>query len=77
MQMPVTLPGALSRDSAAVAVTRQYEVHAVGLIRLAMVMLGDRQSAEDAVQEAFCELYRRYGSLVQPDRALPTSGPAC
>ncbi len=51
------------------AVTRLYELHAVGLIRLAMVMLGDRPSAEDAVQDAFCVLYR-YGSLVQPDRAL-------
>ena len=69
--MPVTLPGNLGQDAAAAAVTRLYEVHAVGLIRLAMVMPGDRQSAEDAVQEAFCGLYRRYGSLVQPERALP------
>lgn len=50
--------------------TALYEAHALGLIRLAVVMLGDRPSAEDVVQDAFCGLYRRFGSLDQPDRAL-------
>ena len=58
-----------SRDAEA-AVTALYEVHAVGLIRLAVVMLGDRAAAEDVVQEAFCGLYRRYHKLADPDRAL-------
>jgi RNA polymerase sigma-70 factor (sigma-E family) len=58
--------GAESRE----AVTLLYQVHAVGMIRLAVVMLGDRAAAEDVVQDAFCALYRRYGSLDQPDRAL-------
>ena len=40
------------------------------MIRLAVVMLGDRAAAEDVVQDAFCALYRRFGSLTQPDRAL-------
>jgi hypothetical protein len=35
---------------AAAAVTRLYQGHAVGLIRLAVVMLGDRPAAEDVVQ---------------------------
>jgi DNA-directed RNA polymerase specialized sigma24 family protein len=35
------------------AVTSLYQGHAGGLIRLAVVMLGDRASAEDAVQDAF------------------------
>jgi DNA-directed RNA polymerase specialized sigma24 family protein len=34
------------------------EEHAVGLIRLAVVMLGDRSAAEDVVQAAFCGLAR-------------------
>jgi RNA polymerase sigma-70 factor (sigma-E family) len=59
-----------AEHAAAAAVTTLYEIHAVGLIRLAMVMLGDRASAEDAVQDAFCGLYRRYGSLAEPERAL-------
>jgi DNA-directed RNA polymerase specialized sigma24 family protein len=61
----VCLPGpARSRcdagDSAEVAVGALYQASAVSLIRLAYVMLGDRPSAEDVVQEAFCGLYRRW-----------------
>jgi RNA polymerase sigma-70 factor (sigma-E family) len=58
------------RADAAQAVTALYERHAVGLIRLAVVMLGDRAAAEDVVQEAFCGLYRRWGQLADPDKAL-------
>lgn len=34
------------------AVSDLYQAHALGLIRLAVVMLGDRPAAEDVVQEA-------------------------
>jgi RNA polymerase sigma-70 factor (sigma-E family) len=51
------------------AVSALYEAHAVGLIRLAVVMLGDRPAAEDVVQEAFCGLYRRWGQLDDPGNA--------
>jgi RNA polymerase sigma-70 factor (sigma-E family) len=33
-------------------------------------MLGDRPAAEDAVQDAFCGLYRRWHSLADPGKAL-------
>jgi RNA polymerase sigma-70 factor (sigma-E family) len=52
------------------AVTALYEAHALGLTRLAAVMLGDRPAAEDVVQDAFLGLYRRFGSLGQQERAL-------
>jgi RNA polymerase sigma-70 factor (sigma-E family) len=52
------------------AVTELYRAHALGLIRLAVVMLGDRPAAEDAVQEAFCGLYRRWHHLSDPAKAL-------
>lgn len=52
---------------AAQAVTALYAAHAVGLIRLAVIMLGDTAAAEDVVQDAFCGLYRRWGQLA--DRA--------
>lgn len=52
------------------AVTALYQGHAVGLVRLAVIMLGDRPAAEDVVQEAFCGLYRRWGSLSDPANAL-------
>jgi RNA polymerase sigma-70 factor (sigma-E family) len=53
------------------AVTALYRDHALGLIRLAHLMLGDRAAAEDVVQEAFCGLYRRWRRLADPDKALP------
>jgi RNA polymerase sigma-70 factor (sigma-E family) len=59
-----------SQDAASI-VTGLYELHAVGLIRLAMIMLGDRAAAEDVVQEAFCGLYRRWRHLDDPGKALP------
>jgi DNA-directed RNA polymerase specialized sigma24 family protein len=51
-------------------VTALYRAHALGLIRLAVVMLGDRPAAEDVVQEAFCGLYRRWHSLSDTAKAL-------
>jgi RNA polymerase sigma-70 factor (sigma-E family) len=52
------------------AVTDLYEAHALGLIRLAHIMLGDRPAAEDVVQEAFCGLYRRWSHLADPASAV-------
>jgi RNA polymerase sigma-70 factor (sigma-E family) len=63
-------PDDAARAEAAQAVTALYEAHAVGLIRLGVVMLGDRAAAEDAVQDAFCGLYRRWGQLADPAKAL-------
>lgn len=55
---------------AADAVTALYQAHAVGLIRLAIVMLGERTAAEDVVQDAFFGLYRHWDGLTDPDKAL-------
>jgi RNA polymerase sigma-70 factor (sigma-E family) len=43
-----------------------YEQTAVSLIRLAYVILSDRQRAEDVVHDAFLALYRRWGKLADP-----------
>jgi RNA polymerase sigma-70 factor (sigma-E family) len=58
------------RADAGPLVTALYQAHGVGLIRLAVVMLGDRPAAEDVVQEAFCGLYRRWDRLDDPGNAL-------
>ena len=60
---PRRRPGA---DSAAAAVGALYEASALGLIRMAYVMLGDLPGAEDVVQEAFAGLYRRWDRLADP-----------
>jgi RNA polymerase sigma-70 factor (sigma-E family) len=64
---PRARPG---RVAARPAVGGLYQAHAVGLIRLAVVMLGDRPTAEDVVQEAFCGLYRRWERLADDAKAL-------
>jgi DNA-directed RNA polymerase specialized sigma24 family protein len=61
MGLPAPVPATAAAP--AEAVTALYQAHALGLLRLAVVMLGDRPAAEDVVQEAFCGLYR---ALAQP-----------
>src|SRR3954462_8935865 len=43
--------------------------HYAELLRLAVVMLGSREPAEDAVQEAFVALHRNWRSLRDPGAA--------
>lgn len=63
-------PARGEQSPAAVAVTALYQAHALGLMRLAHIMTGDRHSAEDVVQEAFCGLYRRWDHLADTGKAL-------
>ena len=58
-------------ETADASVTALYQAHALGLIRLAYLMLGDASAAEDVVQEAFAGLYRRWAQLSDPAKALP------
>jgi RNA polymerase sigma-70 factor (sigma-E family) len=51
-------------------VTALYQAHALGLLRLAVIMLGERQAAEDVVQDAFLGLFRRWDALHDHERAL-------
>jgi RNA polymerase sigma-70 factor (sigma-E family) len=59
------------KELAESGVTALYQAHALGLTRLAHVMLGDKAAAEDVVQEAFCGLYRNWARLSGPSGALP------
>lgn len=40
-----------------------FRTHGRGLVRLAYCLLGDREAAEDAVQDAFLSLYRHWHGL--------------
>jgi RNA polymerase sigma-70 factor (sigma-E family) len=52
------------------AVDELYRVHAVGLIRLALLIVGDQTAAEDVVHDAFLGLYRGWARLRDPANAL-------
>lgn len=65
---PAASPVAVAEQAA--AVTAIYRSSALGMIRLAYVMIGDLSAAEDIVQDAFCGLYRRWMHLENPDKAL-------
>ena len=56
-----------SRDD---AVTVLFHMHWASLVRLARLLVDDAETAEDVVQDAFGQLYRRWGSLHDPQRAL-------
>jgi RNA polymerase sigma-70 factor (sigma-E family) len=56
-------------EDAARAVTDLYRAHAVTMIRIALLMLGDRAAAEDVVQDAFLGLYNRWQRLNEPVKA--------
>lgn len=66
---------AVLRREAAVQPTRseQFDVlfrrHYAPLLRLAVVMLGSREAAEDAVQEAFVALHRNWRTMRDPAAA--------
>jgi RNA polymerase sigma-70 factor (sigma-E family) len=47
-----------------------YRAHALSLLRAALLLVGDRATAEDVVQDAFCGLYRGWRRLRDPDKAL-------
>ena len=63
---------AARRDSAPPGqlVDELYRGHALRLTRMALLLVGDRPSAEDVVQEAFLGLFRGLGRLRDPDRAV-------
>ena len=67
--LPDASPGPAVTAGAEAAVTALYRQHALGLTRLAHVMLGDQPGAEDVVHEAFYELYRRWDRLKDPAKA--------
>jgi len=47
-----------------------YRAHGLALVRTAMMLVGDKQSAEDVVQDAFIGLYRALPRLRSTDKAL-------
>jgi len=59
-----------NQQTVADQVTALYRAHGMDLVRIAAVMLGSRAGAEDAVQDAFYGLYRRWHQLADRNNAL-------
>jgi len=47
-----------------------YRDHALGLVRFALLLTGDRATAEDVVQDAFLGLHRHWDEVRDPDKVL-------
>jgi len=56
-------------DVTGAALSSLYQIHALGLTRLAHVMLGDRAAAEDVVHDAFIGLQRNWHKLSDQTKA--------
>lgn len=63
---PAPVPPGADREA---ALTRLFERHYTGLLRLAVLLGAD--DGEDIVAEAFCQLHRRWNRLHTVDAALP------
>ena len=57
-------------DDRRAAVVRCYEEHYAGLLRLGCLLVGQRQTSEDLVHEAFTKLYADCERLSDPTKAL-------
>jgi len=58
----------LPRDRTS-AVTALFEEHYTSLVRLARLLVDDRETAEDVVMDAFASLYRRWTAVRDPAEA--------
>ncbi|GAA2636121.1 SigE family RNA polymerase sigma factor [Actinomadura fulvescens] len=56
---------------AAEVLTSLFREHQLALVRTALLIVGDRATAEDVVQDAFVDLHRRIDKLTEHDRMLP------
>ena len=50
---------------------RLFREHQLQLVRMALLIVGDRPTAEDVVQDAFTALYRRLDRISDPENVLP------
>ncbi len=64
-------PPAAEGAQAGELIRQLHRDHALGLVRVGVLLLGDQPSAEDVVQEAFLGLYRALPRLRDPAKAMP------
>jgi RNA polymerase sigma-70 factor (sigma-E family) len=52
------------------AVDRLFRTHRLGMVRLAMLLVDDKDTAEDVTQDAFAALHRRWSTLADDAAAV-------
>jgi RNA polymerase sigma-70 factor (sigma-E family) len=62
--------GVAGRDRADVGVERLYRSHRLSMVRLALLLVDDRETAEDVAQDAFAALHRRWNSIGDQEAAV-------
>jgi RNA polymerase sigma-70 factor (sigma-E family) len=62
--------GRLGKAGRTAAISELFRAHHRRLVGLASLLVDDRQTAEDVVQEAFAGLYRRWNHLRDPQSAV-------
>jgi RNA polymerase sigma-70 factor (sigma-E family) len=67
--MAAAVDGRTAEGAAALA--ELFRRHHVALVHLAVLMVNDQATAEDVVQDAFADVYRKAGTITDHDRALP------
>ncbi|TJZ50339.1 SigE family RNA polymerase sigma factor [Streptomyces piniterrae] len=66
-QLPTPFPSPDSQPT----ISELYHAHRLNMVRLAVMLVDDRATAEDVVQDAFAALYKRHGEqLGEVDNAL-------
>ena len=63
-------PERLARADADSGVERIYRTYRLAMVRLAVLLVDDRETAEDVAQDAFAALHRRWSSLSNEDAAI-------
>jgi RNA polymerase sigma-70 factor (sigma-E family) len=64
-------PGAPASLADGGGIERLYRAHRLGMVRLALLLVDDRETAEDVVQDAFAAVHRRWDSIATEEAALP------
>jgi RNA polymerase sigma-70 factor (sigma-E family) len=64
------MPVSADRSISPLDLAELYVAHRLALVRLATLLVDDRASAEDVVQDAFAGLATNHAKLRDPDRAL-------
>ncbi|MGP9016929.1 RNA polymerase sigma factor [Streptomyces sp. BR1] len=70
-ELPLVSPGGSGPGVVRPTVSELYHAHRLRMVHLAVMLVDDRATAEDVVQDAFTALYRRHGEHIgEIDNAL-------